>query len=666
MTTAALHLDYETRSTVDLRKTGAYKYAEHPSTGVWCFSWKFDGEETRLWLEGDPLPQRVVDHIAAGGKVVAHNAAFERIITNLVMRRHGFPELKIEQQDCTMARGLAMGLPGGLDQLGMAMRTPIQKDKEGSALMMRLCRPRRIEADGTIVWWDDPAKVQRLGAYCVTDTDTEVLVDQGLPLLTDSEQAVWRLDQKINDRGVAVDVALVERAIAVVTEAQRRADDEMWRLTDGEVKKCSEAARLVDWLNARGVPCESVAKGEMEELVVKAAMIDAEAEAAVRLRRASAKSSTAKFKAMLNSVCADGRCRGTLQYHAAGTGRWGGRLIQPQNLPRINDPRAVDRTIELLGVWEIPPRGLVDALEMLVDNPLDALSQCLRAMLVAGPGKKFVGGDFSNIEGRIAAWMAGENWKVQAFRDFDAGTGPDLYKLAYAKSFGIAVDDVDKAGRQLGKVQELALQFQGGVGAFQTMAAGYGVRVTDERADELKVAWRDAHPQIVHGWWDLQDAAIEAVGCPGARIYVYGGKVAYLAANGFLFCQLPSKRVIAYAQPRLEWTETKFGKPKRQIVYMGVDSITKRWCEQRLYGGLQFNNCVQGTARDVMVESMHRAEAEGFEVVLTVHDELLTEAPQGSLIHTADTLQECMATLPAWAQGLPLAAAAWEDTRYVK
>lgn len=669
----AAHLDFETYSTCDLRAAGAHAYAEDPTTGVWCAAWCIGDAPVMTWKPGEPDPEALLAFIRDGGKVVIHNAQFDRQIWNKVVRRDRphWPELQIGQTICTMARAQAMALPASLDQLGYALGLKIQKDKDGAALMMRMCRPRKVDGE-VVTWWDEPEKVERLTDYCRIDVEAERLADEALPFLPAAEQEVYELDQLINERGVMIDLPIVRKAVAVVKEAKRRADERMWYLTDGEVQKTTETAKLVAWINSKGVPCESVAKGETEELILRAAVTNNPVvEEVVRLRKAAAKSSAAKFTAMEKSACADGRVRGTLAYHGAATGRWAGRLIQPQNLPRVDPDRDlpdVERALTLLGL-DMRPAEIVDALEMLTGQPMETLSKCLRAMLIAGPGKKFVGGDFSNIEGRVNAWLAGEDWKVQAFRDFDAGTGHDLYKLAFARSFGVKVEDVSKADRQIGKVMELALGYQGGVGAFQTMASGYGIKVTDERADELKRAWREAHPRIVQSWWDLSDAAIAAVGSPGEITSVLEGRIRYRASNGFLFCRLPSGRCLAYAKPRLVQVEDLRGRMRYQIEYDAVDSVTRRWGPSRLYGGLQCENVVQAIARDVMVAAMLNAEDAGFHVVLTVHDELLCEENDTLLRKQnsdAEVLRKIMATVPEWAEGLPIAAATWEDRRYVK
>lgn len=715
------HIDFETKAVVDLKKTGVYRYAEDDNTHIILFRWRIgDAGPMNPWSPGDEDPVELLAHVEAGLMIGAHNAAFERTMWNAKCPAH-WPRLRIEQQDCTMARGLALALPASLDQLGRALKVPVEKDKEGHRLMMQMCKPRRIEPDGTIVWWDDEERLDRLGMYCDADVEVETLIDNSIPALSPEERRVWELDQVMNDRGVMIDVASVQRALAVVEEALKHADDRMWWLTDGAVRKCSEAAKLVKWLTERGIHCTSVAKGEVEEIVLATSIMgDDTAEEAIRLRRAAAKTSTAKFKAMLNSVCADGRVRGTLAYHGAATGRWAGRIMQPQNFLRF-DAEELPDILMILDLLALPrsAKEIVDAIDMLIGPPLESVAKCMRAMLIAAPGKKFVSGDFSNIEGRGAAWLAAEEWKLQAFRDFDAGEGYDLYVLAYARAFAVDPATVTKRQRQIGKVMELALGYQGSVGAFITMAAGYGLkpaqvaevakaatepeewfRVSQQYSDDesrgldqetwtgvkcVVNAWRAAHSRIVQAWWDIQDAAIAAVGHPGLKVPVLGGKVQYLAANGFLYCCLPSGRVICYAMPRLVRAIATPAKaaydapgiggeiihhPAREATYKyaveydGVDSYTKRWMPQRLYGGMQFNHIDQGTARDVLSASMFRLEAAGYPLVLTIHDENLSEVDED--FGSAEEYTRIMLQEEAWMHGFPIAANSWEDKRYVK
>lgn len=707
MSKQTCHLDFETFNDRDLRKTGVHAYSESPYAGIYVLRWRLIDEENKWivaegdWRPGADDPLELLAHVESGGKVVAHNAIFERTTWNLVLRRDfpHWPPLKIEQQDCTMARAAALALPQGLDMLASVLRTPVQKDKEGYALMLRMCRPRGFD-NGVPIFDRDPEHIERLSRYCGVDVDTECVVDEALPRLSAEERRVWELDQRINDRGVLIDERAVQRAGDVAHEAIKRANERMWYLTDGDVQKVTQTRAIVEWLNKRGIPCESVAKGEHEELIAGAELYgDTDAQEVVALRRAAGKASTAKYRAMRESVSRDGRCKGMLNYHGAGPGRWAGRLVQPQNFPRVDPDRDLPRVETLHEFLEtrMSAREIVDSLEMLGIEPLETLSKALRSMFIAGPGNRLVGGDYSNIEGRLNAWISGEAWKLQAFREYDAGIGPDLYLLSYSRSFGTPVAEVSKPQRQIGKVQELALGYQGSVGAYLNMAANYFIKphdvakvareaVSDEqwRAAEDKYGsrntygldrfdwcglfvtvsnWRAAHPDLVQGWWDLQDAAIAAVGSPGTKHFAYDGKAAYIAANGFLFCQLPSKRVIAYASPRLIETDPD-GRRKLQIEYDAVDSVTKQWGPQRLYGGLQCNNVVQGTARDVMVNGMFAAEGAGYPLILTVHDELLAEVSES--FGSVEEFRSLMLSPVPWLQGCPLSAAAWEAKRYVK
>ena len=660
MSLPSAHLDVETRSTCELKSAGLYRYFEDPTTE--CIVVRFRIGNGPILGEADL--DELKAHIAAGGLVVGHNIAFDRTCWNTLLA----PDcpLPVEQADCTMARAAALALPQSLDMTSKALGLKSQKDAEGHRLMLRMCKPRKIHEDGRIDWWESPEQMQRLGDYCDGDVYAESEADRVLLNLSKHERKVWMLDQKINERGVQVDIGMVLRAKAVAEVAVKAANARMAVLTDGAVKKSTEVAKIVSWLGDRGVVTASLAKGHIEDVLVCADMFDdAAAREVVELRRASAKSSVAKYKAMENSVCADGRVRGTLNYHGAATGRWAGRLIQPQNLPRILDAAA-----DVLELHEIlkstdDPKVAHDHAALHWSNPLEILSRALRSMIISAPGHRLLGADYANIEGRVNAWLSGEKWKTQAFFDYDNGVGADLYKLAYAKAFRIDLEDVTYDHRQIGKVMELSMGYQGGVRAFQKMGANYGVVVSDDRAEELKSAWREAHPSVVSGWWELQGAAIQAVRSPGMKVPVYGGRVSYLCQHGFLWCRLPSMRVLAYASPSIIWTEpTAERKSRPQVQFYGVDSMTKKWGPNRLYGGLQCENIVQAVARDVLVESMFRLEAAGYPLVLTVHDENICEMPNGQ--GSVEELSEIMSIVPDWADGLPVAVSAWEDFRYVK
>ena len=685
------HLDIETRSTCDLKTAGLYRYFEDPETEVLVVRWRIgDGPVEEFNPKAKPLPGNPLRlFLEAGGVVTGHNIAFDREGWNRRIAGYVWPEITVEQTDCTMARCAALSLPQSLEQAGKALGLKIQKDVEGHRLMMKMCRPKTHDP---VTWHETPEQLARLSEYCAQDVLAECAIDAAVPQLSPSEKRLWVLDQKINARGVQLDMPMVDKALAVAERAALAASERIYDLTAGAVQRTTETAKIVKWLNARGIPAESIAKGEQDELLVRADLFDDPlARQVIELRRASAKSSVAKYRAMQRSVCKDGRVRGTLNFHGASTGRWAGRLIQPQNLPRIGDAGAdVEALRDILSHTDADEAFA--ACQLNFENPLDILSKALRSMLIAKPGHELVGGDYSNIEGRVNAWLAGEDWKVQAFADFDAGVGADLYVLAYAKAFGVEPESVDKFLRQQGKVMELALGYQGGVRAFQKMAAGYGMVVSDERADELKVAWREAHPAIVKSWYALQDAAINAVRNPGMKVPCLDGKIIYMVKNNILWCRLPNGRPLAYVAPHIEQGKCKAcggtgdlfdkeadafadpredcpecwgrGEVKARVCFCGQNSATKKWQKNSLYGGLQCENVVQAIARDILAEGMFRLEDAGYPLVLTVHDENICEVPEG--FGSPEELAELMSIVPTWAEGLPVAVSAWKDARYVK
>jgi DNA polymerase len=443
-------------------------------------------------------------------------------------------------------------------------------------------------------------------------------------------------------------------------------------------------------LNARGIPAGSIGKGETEELLVRADLFsDPLARKVIELRSASAKSSVAKYHAMLRAVCRDGRSRGTLNFHGARTGRWAGRLWQPQNLPRIRDAAPlVEELHEILSHNDADTAFALCRLNF--EDPLDVLSKALRSMVIAAPGHVLIGGDYANIEGRVNAWLAGEHWKTAGFYAFDAGEGPDLYKVTYARAYGIPVETVTKEQRNgEGKTMDLAFGFGGGVRAYHKAAAERGMSASDAHAEGVKQPWREAHPAIKQSWYTLQDAALAAVRHPGMKVPCLDGKITYLVARNILWCRLPSGRPLAYCAPFVESGMCKAcegkgaivhqgekivmedctecwatGQIKARVAFYGMNSTTKQWWKNSLWGGLQCENVVQGIARDILAEGMFRLEAAGYPLVLTVHDENICEVPEG--FGSPEELAELMSIVPDWAEGLPVAVSAWRDTRYVK
>ncbi len=724
------HLDFETRSATNLKTSGVYRYVEDPTTWPWGFRYRI-GEQGVIsqWRPGWPDPVDLLDHVAFGGIVTCHNAAFERWVWNAVVVARicpHWPQLQTWQLDCTMSRAAAIAHPQGLDQLGDALNTNFRKDMEGHKLMMKMAKPRRFNEDGTVTWWDDPDDVDRNMQYCGGDVEVETEADFKLPQLTERERRVWELDQLINDRGVPIDSEFVERAAQLVDYSKKQNDRVMREITHRAVPKCSNDAKIIAWLNDRGVYCSSLAKGEVDDVIFLAeALKDDAAVQAIKLRQAAWKTSTAKYRSKQKCVNSDGRIRGLLNYHGAGPGRWAGRLTQPQNYPRNTGGKEekfddellrvkVEWLHELLADKSLKPKDVYEHIVAVHGplEPLHLLSKALRSSIKAEPGKRFIGGDFSNIEGRGNAWLANEQWKLEAFRAYDEKTGPDLYKLAYARSFGVPIEEVGKGEkRQIGKVQELALGYQGGIGAYLTMGATYGVNPFELSSAVMEVApaaqwdgtaaryhqsgtvkhglfekewtalqilvdnWRAANPNIVQSWWNYQDAAISAVASPGQIVYPdHTTRVAYYCDGSFLWCVLPSGRLLCYAAPWIDeryvtYTDKRTGEERqrlrRTVCFSGVDSMTKQWRSSNLYGGLQCENIVQATARDIMVDAMFRVEERDYPIVLTVHDEILAEVPEQSN-HSVGEFEHLMAASSNVYDGLPVSVGAWEDKRYIK
>lgn len=652
----SLHVDLETRSACDLKKAGAYAYAEHPTTDVWCMAYAFGDEPVALWTSmDDPVP-RIAEHIRAGGTLVAHNAAFERAIWHHVLApKYGWPEPAVEQWRCTMAMAYAMALPGSLDAAAAALGITNRKDAAGSRIMLQLAKPRRVEG-GKSIWWTDPAKLAKLYDYCVQDVEVERELESRLVPLRESELALWHLDQRINDRGVGVDTALCEAARKIVAAHTETLDAEMRAVTDLEVGACSNVLQLTRWVKARGVDVEKLAKGDIDEVLGRQD-IPEDVRRALELRREGGKASVAKITALQAGSNTDGRARGLLQFHAASTGRWGGRRFQPQNIKRPDlDRTGIDAAVEAV------MRGNLPEIELAFGPPLSVVGDILRSMVIAKPGHRLLTADFSNIEGRVLAWLAGETWKLEAFRAFDAGTGPDLYKLAYARSFGIKAEAVTKDQRQVGKVMELALGYQGGVRAFQKMAVNYGLKMPDAEADALKVAWREAHPHVVALWKSMEKAAIAAVQNPGEKKVC--GPFVFLKRGSFLWLRLPSGRALCYPYPSIVDKELPWGGTAPALRYKGVDSYTRKWGDCDAYGGLLVENVTQAVARDIMAEAMFRLEAADYPTILTVHDEIVAEVLDG--FGSVDEFTRVMVENPQWAPGLPIAAEPDENRRYRK
>lgn len=657
-------IDFETRSTVDLKSTGVWPYAESPATSVYWLCYCIGDGSVKSWRPGMADPVDLLDHVRGGGVVVAHNAQFEWCIWNLnLIGVHGFewPPLTTAQLDDTMARALVMALPASLDGAADALGMEHQKDKAGSRLMKQMAKPSPAALKkGAVVWYDDEARMERLRAYCAQDVEVERALDRILPPLSPLERQIWELDQRINQTGIAIDTANARRAHTVVQAEMITANRHVSELTGGAVPTITNHKALGTWLRSRGVDAPNT-QAETIELLLEGEHPD-DVRQVLEVRRDAGKASVAKLPALLAQTAADGRAHGLLMFAGAGrTRRWAGRGAQPQNLPRPDlKLHEIADALSLLSRHDAG--GYISA---LYGHPVTVLSSCLRAMFCAAPGNVLTAADLANIEGRVAAWIAGEEWKLEAFRAFDAGRGPDLYKVAYARTFGGSPDDVSDDGdeRQIGKVQELFLQYEGGAGAFATGAGAYGFDILPDGAKPrpgrksipeamVKPAidgWRAAHPAIKRFWRELNSLAILAVQNPGTVYRTINGRVSFVNRKHFLFMSLPSGRDIPYKKPHLI-----MGKYGLELRYWGTDSITKQWVPLSTYGGKLFENAVQAIARDVFAAGLLRADAAQMKIVLHVHDAAAIEHPPGQF--TAKDLSRLLCDVGPEYAGLPVTA----------
>ena len=571
----------------------------------------------------------------------------------------------------------------------------------------------------TVLWnepHDHPADFERFHAYCDNDVRTEALADRRMVPLSTDEQELWVIDQRINDRGIRIDRTSARAALALADKAKLLLDREMRLATGDYVSACSQPGKLVEWVAAQGVEMDSAAKAEIEELL-ELEDLPSHVRRAVELRQEAAKTSVSKLGSFLDRCSDDGRIRGAFLFLAAGTGRWSSVGAQLHNLPRprklFGDARLDQRAL-FTAIRQADPGWLKTLYGDQLGRPLHLISDAIRGFIWAAPGHDLLVADYSGIEGAVAAWFAGEDWKVRAMFDLIADPKlPDLYRRAAAGIFNVTTSDIPKSDvrRQVGKVSELSLQYQGGVGAFRSMARNYSMKIDPvfdpvwasagaERRDKaekryeeclarnevttqqltrrewlaaelVKVGWRSTHPAIVLSWKLLEEAIREAIETPGRQVAVL--KVTYLVARGFLWCQLPSGRCLAYGKPQIRdvevpWADKTVAPAAREkkptATALGVNSVTKKWERFALYGGLAFENIVQAIARDLLANGIRKSEAAGYPVIGHVHDEILTEVPRGR--GDVTEFEQLICELPPWADGLPLTASGWRGKRYRK
>jgi DNA polymerase len=659
----SLSIDFETRATFDLRAGGVYPYAMHKDTGIWCFAWAFDGEEPAIWTPGMALPERIIDHIEAGGEMRAWNAAFERIVWRYVLPRYfdegWFIQPKMEQWVCSAAEAAAMSLPRSLDQAAAVTGVAEQKDKSGYELMMRMTRPRKIVVErenGRIVheeitWWDVQDRKDRLFEYCKQDVRTEQAIVKVLRRLTPREREIYLLTERMNDRGIRVDRPLVLAAKEVADEGIQRANGVLREITGGAVTEVTKTGQLKKWLGEQGVPNHSVAKAAVRELLESD--LSPEVRKVIELRADAGRSSLAKLDSILECLCEDDYIRGLLLYHGAGTGRWTGRLFQPHNLPKPTIKRAESFIDAVL-------RHAYDEID-LFHNPIEVIMALLRPMLTASPGCRLLRADYATIEVRVLSVLAGQDDDVQRFL-----RGEDVYKAMATALYNIQLADVNGDQRQTGKFAVLGCGY--GMGAKKAVSAAktmYQLDLSDDEAKRIVTLYRTTHDKVVDFWNESNSAAIEAVEKPGVPV-VFGAlrNLTFLCAGSYLYLILPAKRPLVYPAPRIVERNTPWGGTAPGVEFSGVNPVTRQWDRSTLYGGLIVENIVQAVSRDLMADAKLALEAAGYPVNLSVHDEIVADVPLG--FGSIEEFKRIIETPRAWAQGWPIKAEPVEGPRYGK
>ena len=641
-----LGIDIETYSEVDLPKCGVYAYAEHPSFEILLFAYAFDDEETQVvdLKGGERLPPRVLDALTDPAITkTAFNAAFERTCIGRCLGKR----LDAAQWQCTAVQSAMLALPLSLEGVGEVLGIERKKLKEGGDLVRYFslpCKPTKANGQRTRNLPEHaPEKWQRFKEYCVRDVEAEREIRaklQGYPIPA-KEQELYRLDQEINDRGIMVDPVLVARAIECDGQYREKTTKRAYELTG--LANPNSPAQLKEWLEGQGTEVDTLDKKAVCALLPGA---EGDVLEVLKLRLLMAKTSVKKYEAIRRSVCADGRVHGLLQFYGANrTGRWAGRLVQIQNLPQNHIP-------DLALARDLVKAGRYADIEALYESTPNVLSELIRTAFVPRAGCRFIVADFSAIEARVIAWLAGEQWRLEVFEG-----GGDIYCASASKMFHVPVEKHGQNShlRQKGKIAELALGYGGAVGALTAMGA-LEMGLAEEELPPLVRQWREANPHIIRLWAQVEDAAMTAVR-EKARVRL--GRLTFHCRSGMLFITLPSGRKLCYVKPRIQ--TNRFGRDG--LTYEGVGE-GKKWTRIETFGGKLTENIVQATARDLLAEAMLRLRDAGFEIVMHVHDEAVLEVPIG---HSGvDEVCALMAEAPAWADGLPLRADGYECRFYQK
>ena len=657
-----LNIDIETYSDVDITKSGLYKYVQSPNFQVLLFAYSFDGAPVEIvdLAQGEELNLALIEALFNPAVTKhAYNAAFEWYCLSKYLNILDDPISWLQQWECTMFHGLYCGYPAGLGASAKALGLPQdkQKDTAGKALIKYFCvpcKPSRTNGNRTRnLPHHDPDRWSLFSDYCKQDVVVEMELEKRLSSfpVPDLEQYYWRLDQQMNARGIRVNTDLIDSAIYCNDVVMDELKNEAVKITG--LANPNSAAQLGDWLNAQGVTVDNLQKATVAELLFTTT---GDPKRVLEIRQESAKTSVKKYQAMVNTVGHDGRIRGLLQFYGANrTGRWAGRFVQMQNLPR-NYLDTLDHARDCV------INKNIDALKIVYGNIPDTLSQLIRTAFIPTEGRTFVVSDFSAIEARVIAWLAGEQWRQEVF-----ATHGKIYEASASAMFGVPLEKIKKGNpeyalRQKGKIAELALGYQGSTGALITMGA-LNMGLTEDELPDIVSRWRQSNKRIVDLWYKIGGAAIDTMQtgqATGVNGVIFAREGDFENGQDFLTIRLPSGRKLFYVKPFLapnQWD-------RDALFYQGMDQTTKKWVNLQTYGGKLVENIVQAIARDCLAVAIDRLAQESYEVVMSIHDEVIIDCP----VERAD-LERINAIMGApieWAPGLLLNAEGYITNYYKK
>lgn len=635
-----IYIDFETRSELDIKSVGAWKYSCHPSTEVLCIA-SFNPEYSQIDLFRKEKLNISLPLFKPGESFEAHNAFFEYAIWhNIMVSRYGWPVVPEDQWYCSAAKAAYHGLPRKLEDAGKALNLDVQKDAEGSRLMLQMSKPRPNwkKTGKSPKWFEDKARLERLYEYCKQDVRAEYALSQALDDLPRTERKLWLLDQKINRRGIYCDVELANSAIEIIETLEADANLELHRITDGMVSTPNQRDRILTWLADECYRPEDLT-ADTVEWELKNGRLTPNARRVLEIRQLHSKASTKKFTAMIDRADEiDWRIRDTLFFHGAHTGRWTGTGIQPQNYYRPDFERP---EIELLAIPAIL-RHDADELEFLFGSPITPLSSSLRATLCAAPGHDLIGADYASIEARVLLWLVKDKDALELIEQ-----GIDLYVDMAAAIYGIPSEQVTKAQRQLGKTAILGLGYGMGVDKFFSTCSNFGIKIDYFLAEKTVSIYRQKYRKVVRFWWQINQHAINTTG-------------PFSKHGRFLQLRLPSGRPLHYCDPEL--TLNRFHEPA--LSYMSINPRTQKWEREETYGGKLTENMVQAISRDIMALGMLRAENAGYPIVMTVHDEVVAEVSKE--FGSVDEFVHLFCQKEKWYKDCPVSAEGWRGERYRK